>query len=382
MAEHRRPRRWLFVLAVLGALLAVGGWWVNRQLEPQRLTATVLKKAGNSLQLNLRFDGVPEYALKPEPRLIIPNLSVSAADGGKVFLFARRAEISLPWSTITGDEPVITRIELQQPVLDVPGLRRWMATLPARPFELPTLIKGLNVTDGRVIDGAFSISALDLDLPRLKTGEAASMETTGRFEQGTTQLDFKLNLTASTPGLASDFTLQGSGALQQEPSPLDFKLRAAGHYVSDDSGFSLQLPELQFEGASPLPAISGKGALKLARQMQWNFDGVLLKWPEAWPALPQPLAANTDRLPVRLSYAGKSDLSDPLSLVVNREPTVLQASLRVLELQKWLVTPGASPLPPINGTLRTPSLMFDGVELQGVEVEISDSPAPSTAALP
>lgn len=382
MAERRRPRRWLFVLAALGVLMVVGGWWVNRQLEPQRLTATVLKKAGDSLQLNLRFDGVPEYALRPEPRLIIPNLSVSAAAGGKMFLFARRAEISLPWSTITGDEPVITRIELQQPMLDVPGLRRWMATLPEKPFELPTLSKGLRVRDGRVAGAGYSISSLALDLPRLKTGEPASMEMAGKFRQGATQLDFKASLTASTPGKASDFTVRGSGALQRKPKPLEFKLQAAGHYGSDDSGFSLQLPELEFEGASPLPTISGKGELKLAGQLQWDFDGVLAKWPEAWPALPKPLDALTARLPVRLSYAGKGDLSDPLLLVVNREPTVLQASLRVPEMQGWLAAPDASPLPPINGTLRTPSLMFDGVELQGVEVEISDSPAPTTAALP
>ncbi|MFA6986704.1 MAG: hypothetical protein WC213_10905, partial [Arenimonas sp.] len=57
------------------------------------------------------------------------------------------------------------------------------------------------------------------------------------------------------------------------------------------------------------------------------------------------------------------------------EPTTLQASLRVGDLQQWLAAADGSPLPPINGTLSTPSLEFDGVKLLGVEVEISDGNA-------
>lgn len=383
-----RARHWLLTLSVFALLLAIGGWWVNRQLEPNRLTATVLKKAGESLQLELRFEGQPEYALKPEPRLLIPNFSVRAADG-KVFLFAKRAEISLPWSTITGDAPVITRIELNQPVLDLPGLRRWLATRPKKPFELPTLSKGMQITGGTVTDDGYAITRLALELPRLKTGEPANVAAKGTFTQDKTVVDFKLDLGTTTPGLESDFTLQTSGELQQSPALVGaasaataaqtttkFELQAAGHYASNDSAFSVDARALKLDGASPLPNLSGKGKLTLAEQMQWDFDGVLLNWPKAWPALPQPLAANTENLPVRLSYLGKSDLSNPLSLIVTREPTVLQASVRIKDLRQWMAAPNGSPLPPIDGTLRTPSLVFDGIELQGVEIEVSDGQAP------
>ena len=134
----RRRKRWLLTLAALALVAVVGGWWINRQLEPERLAATVLRKAGSALQLDLQFKGRPDYALKPEPRLMLPDFSARGADG-KVFLSARRAEVSRPWSTLTGGEPVITRSELQQPVLNLPGLRRWLATRPKMPFELPTL---------------------------------------------------------------------------------------------------------------------------------------------------------------------------------------------------------------------------------------------------
>ena len=42
MADAPRKRRWPKIVAALAVLLAIGAWWVDRQLEPQRLTAQVL----------------------------------------------------------------------------------------------------------------------------------------------------------------------------------------------------------------------------------------------------------------------------------------------------------------------------------------------------
>jgi hypothetical protein len=335
----------------------------------------VLDKAGAALQLRFGFTGTPEYALKPEPRLLIPNFTAASRADGKVFLSAKRAEISLPWATITGGEPVITRIQMQQPVLDLAGLRRWLATLPKKPFELPTLSKGLQLVDATILGDGFRLSGLAVQLPRLKAGEPAHLQTGGRFEQGDTRLAFKFAFDALTPGLESDFSLAGSGDLQRAPEPLHFQLKANGHYASTDTLFALDASTLQFDGAAPLPQIAGKGLLRLADQLRWDFDGVLAHWPKSWPALPQPLAAQTDKLPVRLAYQGKTDLSDPIALLIRREPTVLDARLRIAELQAWLAASDASPIPPINGTLRTPKLAFDGVQLQGLEIEVSDGPA-------
>ena len=376
MTQPRRLRRSLVLLAALGALLLVGAWWVNRQLEPRRLTTLVLGKAGTALQLKIGFKGEPEYALKPEPRLVIPSLTLAASTGGKPFLTARRVEISLPWATITGGEPVITRLQLDAPVLDLAGMRRWIASLPEKPFELPTLTKGLRVSDGTIIGDGYSISALQLDVARLKTGEKAEIEASGRFQQGTTRVDFDARLAADTPGLASDFTLDGSGFLIRKPEPLKFKLQAAGHYASTDALFSAQLVRLALSGTAPLPSLQGKGSLTLGKQMQWAFDGVLASWPKAWPALPKPLDEQTSNLPLHLAYAGRPDLGDPITLTVDRAPTVLDASLRLAELNRWLSASNPSPLPPVNGKFRTPALVFDGVELRGVEVELSDGPLP------
>jgi hypothetical protein len=41
-------------------------------------------------------------------------------------------------------------------------------------------------------------------------------------------------------------------------------------------------------------------------------------------------------------------------------------------VQAWLAAGPATPLPPLQGTLKTPALDFDGITLEGVEVEISE----------
>ena len=102
-----------------------------------------------------------------------------------------------------------------------------------------------------------------------------------------------------------------------------------------------------------------------------ELDAVLSHWPETWPSLPKGLASTTDNLPVSLRYRGKRDFSDPLALVAKRDATELSATLRFTEFQDWMAGSPASPLPPLQGTLKTPALDFDGVTLEGVEVEIS-----------
>ncbi|KFN44942.1 hypothetical protein [Arenimonas oryziterrae] len=377
MALGTRGRRWLKILAVFGLVLAIGAWWVDRQLEPHRLTELVLRKAGESLKLELSYSGDPDYALKPEPRLLIPNFVVRDPVDGKVLLTAKRIEVSLPWDTLTGGAPVITRIELDKPVLDLPGLLRWQATRPKTPFELPTLTKGLHVRDGTIRHDAFTLTKLELDLPHLQTGEAAEASVAGHLVAGTTAVDLKLFLTAATPGLASDFTLSGSGSLEQQPKPLPFKLHLAGHYLSDDTAFSVTATKLDFEGASPLPNLQGKADFALGEKMKFNFDGLLRDWPEDWPALPQPIANDTKNLPLRLSYLGDTGLGDPLSLDIVQGETKMHASLRIEEMQQWVAKPDGALLPPLNATISTPTLEFDGIELEGVEIEIRDSAPPA-----
>ena len=69
MAAGARPGRKWVVLGVFAVLALLAWWAVDRQLEPQRLTTTVLSRLGTALKLDIAFSGTPDYAFRPEPRL-------------------------------------------------------------------------------------------------------------------------------------------------------------------------------------------------------------------------------------------------------------------------------------------------------------------------
>lgn len=385
MAAARR-RRWPWLLGALALLLAIGAIFVNAQLEPHRLAATVLGKAGEALQLRLSFRGTPEYAFRPEPRLVLPGFSAAARDG-EVFLSARRAEISLPWSTLTGDAPVITRIELDAPVVSLPGLQRWLASRPPTPFKLPTILHGVAVREGTLRAESWSLRALSLELPHLQAGDPAQVHAKGVYAAGKTVLPFDLDATAATPGLDSPLELKLQLQLASEPAadgkrpaPNPIGISLDGRYAWRDPLFTLEVGKLAVVARSPLPSFEGKGKLESAQLLHLDFDAVLSRWPEAWPKLPASLAGGGEKLPVHIAYEGKRDFSDWLQLSAARDGIEIQASLRVAELQRWLAADSASPLPPLQGRLKAPSLLLDGVELEGVEVELSDGG--STKAAP
>jgi hypothetical protein len=369
--KRRAPRR-LIVLSMLIVFLLLGWCWVDRQLEPKRLAATVLGQAGKSLQLDLSFEGEPDYAFKPEPRLLVPKLTVRDPITQQVFLSAERAEVSLPWSSVTGDTAIITRIELERPVLDLPGLRAWQARRPPKPFELPTLTRGIEVRAGSVRDAGFSISELDLVVPRLQTGVPAEATASGRFTQGDTGVCLKLHAIVATPGLASRYSFSSSGVIERSPAPLEFKLQARGEYRRGDTDFSVTALPMQLEATSPLPSADGDLRLKLGERLEISFAGQLQDWPRDWPSLPAPLSQDTRQLPLRLDYLGARNLGDALSLQVDKSETHLETTLRIAELQAWAAQAAGSPLPPLTGRMRTPKIDLDGIELEGVQVEIRD----------
>jgi hypothetical protein len=368
-------RRGKFILV---AALAFAGmaWWVDRQLEPHRLTALVLEKAGSSLGLQLSYQGEPDYAFRPEPRLLVPNLLVRDPATGKQILSAKRADISLPWATITGGEPVITRIELDTPSLDLPALRAWLAAQPPTPFKLPTLLKGVHLRDGTIVDEGFRLTTLELDLPRLHATVPAAATASGRFTDGETAFDFDAAIKLKTPGPASDFSLQANGSLQHSPKPLAFKLDTDGHYQSDATGFSVTMASLALEGDSPLPNLHGKSQALIAEPMRVSFDGVLRDWPKDWPSLPAPVSEKATDFVLRLSYQGASDLTGPIQLHLEKDATLIDANLKLQDIQAWTAATDGTPLPPLAATVKTPRIDLDGIRLEGVEVELHpDAPA-------
>lgn len=376
-AKPARRRRWPLVLAILAVLLAAGAWWVNRQLEPNRLTALVLERAGTSLGLELTIDGTPEYALRPEPRLVLPKLTVRQPGAAAPLLTADVAEISLPWDTLLGSETlVITRIALQRPALSLAALADWQATRPQTPFELPTLTEGVHVRNGSVLGDDWRLDALRLELPELRNSLPVSAEAAGRFTRAETIVDFDITADLGSAGLASDYAFAGKGRLRGQSLDVPWVLASDGRFDAGGDTVGLDVATLVLTSQSPLPSLDASGEVRFGDTVTARLNGTIKAWPEGWPALPAPLSGSTSPLAYTLAYAGPDDFSAPVALGVVRDQTRFSGGFVVAELTAWIDTAGASPLPPLVGTLSTPSLEVAGATLEGLTLQIEeDAPA-------
>src|SRR5688500_13268189 len=357
MAAGARPRRIWIVLGVLALLALVGWWFVQRQLEPERLTTTVLTRLGDSLKLDITFEGTPEYAFKPEPRLRVPNLVVTDPATGKVVLRAKRLEASLPWATIRGGPLVITRLDLDEPVLDVDGLQRWLAARPKVPFELPTLTRGAAIHRGTVIGNGWRLEEVELDLPRLASGEPVDLDFKLRGRRDAIDLRARGQAHLDAATAASAYTLRTAVELAREGEPLAGRIESAGRFRIGKDTFVLMGDTLAMNGESPLPTVAGEAWVDKGKQLALGFRGELAAWPDAWPALPSPIGAATGPHPLVLLYRGRTDFSDPLRVGLAVGPARMDAQARVREMLAWLeAPPGGSPLPPMTGTVTVPQI--------------------------
>jgi hypothetical protein len=406
----RRRRRWPWILGTLGVLALIAWWWIDRQLEPERLAATVLARAGDALGLELAIDGTPEYALRPEPRLVLPNLTARMPGATTPLLTATRVEVSLPWSTLTGgDAVVITRVQLDRPVLDLAQWWAWQATRPAgEPFELPTLTNGLSVTDGRLLGDGWSVDALRVVLPELRPDAAVAVVVSGTLTRaadtttfdatiaadraaattpllinaegehvaGTTKIPYatKIDGTLDARGAAIRFSggIETTGRLQQPAVDAAFELAIAGDFALADGDLAIESLEIGLDGESPLPDFYATGALAYGELTKIALRGELTQWPESWPALPPPLVDANAPLAFVLGYTGAANLAAPLTLDLERDDTTLHSVLVLPDVLAWLDAEDAGLLPPLAGELNTPALTIGGITLEGVRIKVID----------
>ena len=371
MNLSKRARRiWIFLVS-FGLILAVGAWWVNKQLEPTQLANTILGKIGEKLNLKFEFEGLPSYAMKPEPRLILPNLKVINPADNKVFLSATRVEVSLPWSTILGDTPHITRIEADDPVLNFPGLRAWQATRPATPFEVPTFTSGLEINNGQLIDAGYSIRKINASLPHLENQQPIKAQVSGIFQQDKTSITFNGPLDIAKAGLNSEFTLESKGEVNLGDKPMPYQIKTGGSFASLEKSFDINSKTLSWISESLLPNLQASLNLSIGDNLKLSSKGIIAQWPKDWPALPAPLNHQTKNIPYELNYSGKADFSDVISLKLSIEQSQLSSSLKIAEIQQWVENTEGSPLPPLQAQLDTPIIQLDGVSLEGVSIEIT-----------
>lgn len=152
-ARGLRRLLWGLLLLVPLALLAVA-WWYAR---PERLSALLIGQLQSRFGLTLALAKPARIDFLPSLRVRLDAPVISAGNGGQALIAADAIELAVPWSMLFGAEPVIERIALARPRIDVDRLRDWITaqagtgdgavTVPAFRLEIgdATLLRGGSV---------------------------------------------------------------------------------------------------------------------------------------------------------------------------------------------------------------------------------------------
>ncbi|MES2672245.1 MAG: hypothetical protein V4673_17750 [Pseudomonadota bacterium] len=420
----KRWRRALIAFGILLLLLSLSATWL---LQPEQLVPLILDRTGKTLGLEITADGVAEARLRGQPQLVVRNIVARAPGDKTAILRAERVLLALPWSSLRsgGKDPVIERVELDVPVFDLPALQAWLAKRPpGEDTNIPTLTDGLRVIDGRIDNGDWRIENIDLRLPSLHPQRPVNARLRGRYVDaatgnGTMKIPFDLAIALTRPANDADVTAVGTLAIESgdwqlpatvalsgplhlgddaitmTPATLGISARyESGGTGSDNAAsdntrlpFSLGLHgPLRYDagtwvlapvgvalrGDEPVPSFDARGAFALGKRLVIELDGALPQWPASWPALPVPVSNSTSPLPFSLRYTGQADLADVARLRLQRDATDFDGRFKLYDVLGWIDQVGGSPLPPLDGRLRSPELEISGAVLEGVDVVIDD----------
>jgi hypothetical protein len=408
-----RRGRWLLALLAVAMLLAallVALVW--RQAQPERLTPLLLRHASTALGLELRVREPGEFALRPEPRLLLHGLQAYRPGEPDPLFVAERVELSLPWATLRGRALEITRIEVDAGVLDLPATLDWLASRPATdtPLRLPVLGRGIRVLDSTLVGDGWRIDSLQLDLPGLAQGQPTRLDASGQLQTDGQAFAFSAALQGAVDlaeeGLVVQLDLLGIDARGDAGPTPSYRLATAGTLSQHAGGWRLDAPLLELavdtgepetdlqlalqparlgldagavslqpagftlDGGSRIPGLQGRVEAMFDELLSLQVETRMQDWPADWPALPEPLASSPAPLDARLDYHGALGLDDPLRLQVERDGLAFDTRFVLAELLAWRLPATGSPLPPLRGRLDADVLVIDGVRLEGLRVRI------------
>ncbi len=321
----------LVVAAVIAAYL---------MLQPQRFTDLLraqARKAGLSLALSVPA----EPTLWPRPAVVLHGLTLSVDN--RPVLVAARVRLVVPWRTLLGGPPAITRLELDAPRVNLAQLGPVLAHLPQRPAGpplLPHVDAGIRVSHGSLVRG----NQLLLGDIRLQTGRL----TPGQV--------FRLRLAAHlADGQPVTLTLAMTPRILADAIAFDAIHVTAGR--SSDLRWVLD-GRATWRGGSKL-AMSLHGTLDHGRHHRYDTALTLIPATTDTPFL----------LRVKLDGPGlDADLRMP--------PSRLVAWWRTISADN---APADIPLPPLEGSVSAKTITLGDTTIEGLQVT-ADTPVAATSA--
>jgi len=311
-------------------------------LQPERFTAMLQSQAAQAgLDLSLASPASP--TLFPRPALELQGLTLTAQGASMPIVLAANGRLALPWRTLFGGPTVISRLEIDAPRVDLDALQAWLSALPSGAGgapNIPRIDTGVRIARGTLVRGnQLLLRDFSLDAGRLLSGEPFPLVVSAKDAAGT---PMQLRLTA-TPRIR---------------------------------GNALQLDNIDLalvHGASLSMRLSGQahwhGAADAAATLAGSLD-------EA--------DAGRYRLSLQLTPANQND---PLLLALKLDGPGNHVDLRLppLGLAQWWSRLGDTDhpqltVPPGTGQVQAATLDLAGVHLEGLQLDLSPTPATSTAA--
>lgn len=368
MAPRRSRRRWLWLLLPIAAL--AGFFVIRALLQPERVTAFLLRQAEQATGLVLSLDQPADIGVWPDLHLELIGLRASAPGADTPLLRAARVEVALPWSALRSETLQLQRLTLIDPVLDVPALQSWLArdadAGPPAPLRLPQFDAALDVEGGSIVGNDWSVQDLAVALPALRNATPTTLTASG-------------SITTLTDAHGFDFVLDTTPTLDQ---------------------FDLALAPLTLQLGTTLLGdvrltLDGELHFTVPDALRFGFATQFAAWPDGWPALPfadaQTAATSLDtgvrpgdgRVEMQIDFTGNTVLQGDIDLHIARREDSIDATFALGDVAAWLASPETNPLPPLRGTASAPRLTFDGIEATGVTLRIDeDAPAADSDAKP
>jgi hypothetical protein len=347
-----RPLRLLLIVfaSVLGGVAVTVLAALYLLLQPDRFTAMLKQQATDAgLQLTLSSPASP--TLFPRPSLHLEGITLIARNTSSVntanypILQAANGRLVLPWRTVFGGPMVISRMQINSPRVDLDALQAWLMSLPpqsaAVPEQIPRIVTGVRIRNGSVVENNNEwLSDVSLDTGRLVTGEAFSINLSGKEPNGT-PLQLELSM---VPGITG-------GVLMLDNITL---------HATDSSATALHLAgQARWMGAANI-SLQLQG--KFSEANQGSYDSSVLLTP----------ATQKSPLLLHVKLLGKDNHID--------------MELPPLALAQWwnqLANPQGPQIsaPPGNGQIDMATLDVGGVHIEGLSIQTGNAvPANASSA--
>jgi hypothetical protein len=158
-------------------------------------------------------------------------------------------------------------------VLDLPGLQAWLASRPPKPFELPTLSRGLQLREGAVRADGWRLSGLDLELPHLQAGTERICMPAARCTRAIRTCPSICRLAwrrPAWPRRGNDPAVAAGRSLPRKPASRRCRRRRdrrRGQYAWAEPRFRFDAAKLAVTGNASIPSFEGNAHVQLAKEL-------------------------------------------------------------------------------------------------------------------